>query len=456
MTLYREIYQEISNWKSSPRREPLVIFGPRQVGKTFTVKSFAQGEYRKIHDVNFWKNEEFRAAFFEGEKKVLDVSSIIRKLELILEDSIDREHDLLMFDEIQDCPAAYEALKFFKEDSPQLDVIATGSYLKLFLEQEKEIQRYPVGTTKDLYLSPLTFSEFLRNASSALFEEYEAIDIEKGKRIDPLVHNKIWRQFRSYLFTGGLPEVVSIYLEFAQDSFLRASTEARKKQQDLVQQYRNDLGKYTRRADVSKMKKVFDNVSVQLNQYQEESVSRFLFREVAGSQGYKAVKSSFDYLAGSGLIIRSYVVSTPIHPLRAESKKEAASKFKVFLFDIGLLHAMLDVPYDVIMKDKMGSYKGYVAENFLAQEFYSKLHRELHSFKKDSRTESAEVEFLLSIGGEIVPVESKSSAKSTQSKSLNVYVDRFSPSKAYKLTPNNLYQGERITSLPLYLAGKLL
>jgi predicted AAA+ superfamily ATPase len=455
LQLQRDLDQELLNWKTSEAREPLVLFGPRQVGKSFAARSFASRNYAKTHEVNFWKNENFQHAYLEGGKRLLDPKKVLQRLELILGTSINLKSDLVLFDEIQDCPYAYEALKFFKEDLPELAIIATGSYLRLFLNRGDQILRLPVGSCKELWLHPIRFDEFLLNANPTLYGHYAQLSLDTPQNIDPLLHQKLSEFFRYYLFTGGLPEVVRLFLDALPQSLAAAADAARAKQHDLASQYKNDLNKYAQNTDIPKIRKIFDTIPLQLNRYQQDSVARFSFKEISGSQGYRVLRSAFDYLSSCGLVIKTIPIGNPAHPLVAESEKETPSKFKAFLFDVGLLQAMLDIPFLTIVTEEVGAYKGYIIENFVAQELFARLHSDLFSFKSPTNSAAAEVEFLLPFAGKIYPIEAKSSYRSAQSKSLRSYIDKFNPQKAFKLTPNRLHRSEEYLSLPIYLVGKI-
>jgi predicted AAA+ superfamily ATPase len=455
MELKRRVEEEFEQWGRSLRREPLVLFGARQTGKTHLAKRFAERSSQRFHDVNFWKNESLKEAFTLEGAPLRDPRRIVQRLEVLLGESIDIENDLLLFDEIQDCPVAYESLKFFKEDLPLLDVIASGSYLQLFLEGGAKVEKHPVGSTKEVFLSPLTYGEFLENGSPALFEYFSSFSLSGDQALDPLYERELRKYFLYYLFVGGLPEPVRIFLELREGSLDGATRQVRSKQNDLIRQYKDDLNKYARHSDTPKIRKLFDNIPLQLNQYQEESVGRYRFTEVAGKQGYRVVRGAFDYLFRSGLVIKNQVIGRSSHPLVAASKKEQMNCFKAFFFDIGLLHAVLDVPFEAIQREELGGYKGYIAENFVAQQFYAADLRELYSFKNPLRSQSAEVEFLLSKNGAIVPIEVKSSSRYTRSRSLQYYVQRFQPVEAYKLVPNLVSQGDGYVSLPIYFAERL-
>ena len=442
-------------WRNTGTKEPLVVFGPRQVGKSFSIKDFGQQNFARVHEINFWKEPFFRECFLNSGSVDLNPVSIIRRLELRLDTRIDVNNDLLLFDEIQDCPPAYQSLKFFKEDLPNMHIIATGSYLQLLLEREQEFERQPVGNTREIYLRPLTFDEFLQNSAPMLHENYLQIPLFETQPIDRILHEKLLEQYRLYMFTGGMPEVVSLFLQENPVSSLTAAKNSRKKQLDLLAQYQNDLLKYARHTNLSKIRDLFVNIPFQLNQYQDESVQRFGFGAVAGRQGYRVLRAPFDYLELAGLIIRTYIVSSPNLPMRTDNEKEASSRFKCFWFDIGLLNASLGASPTAILESNLGAYKGFIAENFAAMELYCRLNRQMASFKASSHQQAAEVEFLVEKDGQTIPIEIKSSHKSTGSKSFTSYVEKYRPAFGFKLTPGNVGRSSGLPVLPIYLAGRI-
>ena len=286
-----------------------------------------------------------------------------------------------------------------------------------------------------------------------LYQKYQNLEIDKFK-ITEALHLKLMHRFYEYLFVGGMPEVVYLFITLS--SNVESRKLVREKQKKLIKQYILDFQKYGKNAHIKKIDKVFQSIPQQLEQVQNSTVSRFSYKDLGKNSNYSIFHWSFDYLVNTGLIIRSFLVSKDDIPFRVHEKKEGRNLFKCFYFDVGLLLATLNVPVQFLFEN-MGSYKGYIAENFVAQELFFKLNEELISYKKNSKSDSAEVEFLFKTDrGDTIPIEVKSSIKSLKSKSLDSYIREYSPLMAFKLVPIHNHQGDGYTSLPLYMIGRLV
>lgn len=448
--LERSMGYELLSWESSPIRSPLLLFGPRQVGKTTLLKDFALKIGKQTIEVNFWRDKSNQLKkIFTSNSDAFDILNELKDYFSV--DKFNLNEDVLFIDEIQECPDAYSSLKSFKEQVPQLKVIATGSYLQLFINNNN-LKRHPVGCVDFLYLRPLSFEEFLKNIDLYLYEKYRDLTISEFKITESL-HLQLMRKLHEYFFTGGMPEIVYLFIHSQKN--IKARLDIRKKQKNLIKQYIQDFQKYGKTLHVKKIDKLFLNIPTQLERVQEGSVSRFYYNDLGKNSNYNLFHWPFDYLVNAGLIIRSFLVSKNDIPFRVHEKNEERNIFKCFYFDIGLLQASLNISVQTLF-DELGSYKGYIAENFIAQELYLKSNEELISYKKNSKNDSAEVEFLLKTDeGEVIPIEVKSSKKSLNAKSLESYIREYKPVKAYKLVPIRNHQGNGYISLPLYMVAKL-
>ena len=456
--LKRKAQQKLENYFNVPSKSPLVIFGPRQTGKTTLAVEFAKKHYQdRAILINFFKdardkkNPSQLASIFEHSQ---DPRQVLKDLSLILKRDINPEKDILLIDEIQDCKPAYEILKNFKDDMPDFPIIASGSYLGLFLETESDI-RHPVGCTMEFSLGPLSFSEFLSNFNPLLYQAYLEIDIDKPK-ISPVQHKKFLECLNSYFFTGGMPELVYNYINMINAKPQLGQETVRKQQNDLYQQYLRDLDKYAEHTDIPKIKKILEYIPLYLQKYMDDNVDRIRFNNIGKQFAYKSLKSSFDYLKYNGLFIQSLIVNRPSIPLVINREENKAHQFKAYLFDIGLLNAKLDCPHHQLFNPNMNHYKGYLVENFVAQQlsnYFSKT--ELFTYKRDSREGSAEVEFLVMHNGNVIPIEVKSSSKYANSKSLKNYISRYKPKHAFKLAPTLPSKTDLYSILPLYLVEKI-
>lgn len=450
--MLRHLEVRLLAWNESPIRSPLLLIGPRQVGKTTLLRSLANKIGKKVYEVNFWEdtNDILKNIFKKnGDARQImkDLADYFRVNEIILHE------DILLIDEVQECPEAYSSLKSFKEKLPALRVLVTGSYLQLFLKNE-EIKKLPVGCVDEFNLGPLTFSEFLQNYDSVLYEKLQKINTDEIRISVPL-HNQLLEKLNEYFFVGGLPEVVYLYLNRVKNIDLKEAI--RKKQKDLINQYILDFQKYGKSVHIKKIDKLFQSIPIQLDKSNEESTDRFHFNELGKNAKYNSFHWSFQFLENAGLIIRSFIVSKIETPFRVHEKMEERNIFKCFYFDIGLLSAALNSPLDFNLNE-LGSYKGYLAENFIAIHLKSKIHHSLITYQKTSKKDSAEVEFILpGLDGKAIPLEVKSSKKSLKSKSLDSFIKEYSPTKAYKLAPitGEGLEKNKYKTLPLYLVEKI-
>ncbi len=435
----RKIEEALSRWKSDVYRKPLILRGARQVGKTYSLRKFGREQFSAVHYVNFEGNETISKLF----AKDLNPERIIQDLNFQLKVSINKKSDLVIFDEIQEVPQALTSLKYFNEEMPELAICAAGSLLGVHVGEAS----FPVGKIDFMDLSPLMFDEFLL----ALGEE-DAYDYFINAKIEmPLpdvVHERIWECLKLYFVVGGMPEAVKTFLS-GRDNLFMALEKVRKRQKILVTAYLADVAKHSGKLNAMHIERVWRNVPSQLAREYDGSVSRFRFKDIVpGINRYARLAGTIDWLLAAGLLIRVPIVNCARIPLSAYTKENI---FKLYLFDVGILGAISGLDPVNIMDYDYGSYKGYFAESFVAQELVAAGHKELYGWSEGS----AEVEFLVEHKGNILPLEVKSGWV-TQAKSLRVYAKKYSPpfrtvmsAKNISIKDNGLYCG-----LPLYLAGR--
>jgi predicted AAA+ superfamily ATPase len=434
----RNITASLEVWKISSDRKPLILRGARQVGKTYSLKAFGQRNFPHCHYVNFEEDERSSRIF----DRDLKPDRILDELQFYLDQAIHRHEDLIIFDEIQRCPRALTSLKYFSEDMPELAICAAGSLLGVGLNMES----FPVGKVQFLDLHPLTFYEFLAGIGKDRLAEL----IEEHDLFQPLpdtAHEQLWELWKHYLVVGGLPEVVNRYQE-RQENLFEAMQFVRKTQRDLLDAYVADIAKHSGKANALHIERLWRNVPEQLGQAGSGSTAKFKLRDaVPGIRGYERLSSPLDWLDGADLVIRIPIVDAIGIPLSAYGKE---NRFKLYFFDTGLLGAISGIAPSVFLNYGFGSYQGYIAENYVAQELRAKDISNLYCWQ--GRT--SEVEFLLENEAGIIPVEVKS-GKVTQSKSLKVYSDRYQPKLAYVLSANNIARQIIRHYLPLYMASRL-
>ena len=435
----RDSILKLEKWKSKQRRKPLIISGARQVGKTHLMGEFGRHHFPKYHYVNF-ENDEALCKIFDEDLKP---ERIVRELSFYLDDSITTESDLLILDEIQACPRALTSLKYFSEDLPELAVCAAGSLLGLQLGESS----YPVGKVESLRMYPLSFTEFLAGSGESRYADF-LNSFQGTEPIPEFMHKYLWDQLKIYLIVGGLPEIVEIYHEVRSDLFA-ALKAVRERQTELIGDYLADIAKHSGKQNAMHLERIWKSVPTQLLREQDGSAPKYRFKGVVpGVHTYSKLVGAIDWLETAGLIIKVPIVNSGNLPFTAYAQE---NRFKLFCFDVGLLGALSQLPPKTIWDYDYGSYKGYIAENFVVQEFRSTGIEDLYCW----RERTAEVEFLMEDNGNVLPIEVKSGWV-TQAKSLRIFAQKYNP--VYRTTLSakalRLNHGSNAHNCPLYLAGR--
>ena len=428
-------------WKQSVGRKPLILRGVRQAGKTYLLEKFGKQAFQRYHIINFEKQQQVAELF----DKDLVPARIVDGLRFHLGCTIDVNNDLLIFDEIQACPRAITSLKYFCEDMPELALCSAGSLLGLRLNESS----FPVGKVDMMHLYPMNFSEFLHGIGDEVaantFDEL-SVDSE----LDEVAHQHLWQRLTHYFVTGGLPEVVSTFAKH--DNLYDATEAVRQAQELLINGYYADIAKHSGKVNAMHIDRVWRDIPKQLSQTQEGSVGKFKFKGILPNiNRYAQLVDVIDWLEAAELLIKVPIVDVAKLPISAYAKD---NRFKLLMFDVGILGAISGLEPKTILDYDYGSYKGYFAENFVAQQ----LLLQKKSFFSWQLVH-AEIEFLLQDQGAIVPLEVKA-GKKTQAKSLQKFIDKFHPANSYILSGNNFQQGgfaegAKLYRLPLYLAEKL-
>jgi predicted AAA+ superfamily ATPase len=434
----RNVTQKLLQWKNSKRRKPLILRGARQVGKTYSLLEFGKNFFPNYHYINFEKDERARSLF----DKDLDPARILEELKFYLDTSIEEQSDLIIFDEIQHCPRALTALKYFCEQVPELALCAAGSLLGVYLADES----FPVGKVTLLDLYPMNFVEFLEGIGQhQLTELLNSYVI--SRTLPKTAHDRLWDLWKTYLIVGGLPEVVAAYRDDMEDQYKAVKT-IRVLQSDLIDTYMADIAKHSGKVNALHIERLWRNITHQLARSQDGSAPKFRFKDVVpGIRGYERLSSPISWLEKAGLILRTSIVERAEIPLSSYSRE---NRFKQYFFDVGLLGALSGIDPARFFAYDIKNYKGYIAENFVAQEFRSSGISALYCWA--GRT--SEVEFLLESAEGIIPIEVKAGSI-TKSKSLKVYEERYRPKKSIVLSARNIESHGQRVHVPIYLAGVL-
>ena len=427
----RLLYDELLAWKRAPTRKPVLLDGARQTGKTYLVRQlFGPREFRRVHHLDFRLAPEL-AKLFAGD---LAPGTVVDNIELHFDTDVDLARDLIFLDEVGECQAALDSLKYFADLSPEAFVCASGSNIGL-------LTSFPVGKVRQLELFPLCFEEFvMASGQTRLLAAF------RSRSDSVAAHERLWSLFLDYCFVGGMPEAVAAWFQNDAGSRERA-TRVDVIHRDLIAGFERDFGKYAGPLHAAHIETVFHSIPRQLQTTQDGSVKRFRFKGVVERRrSYLDLKGPIDWLVKAKLAWKCHPIDCrPTLPLPHLAKE---SRFRLFLFDVGILRHMLRLPYEV-QRDPKYAYKGFMAENFVQTELRARVAYPTYGWA-ESR---AEVEFLhQGSDGEIVPVEVKSGAR-RRARSLSSYIQRYAPRRAVTLTASPRGPAEDVVvNWPLYEA----
>jgi len=435
----RILYAELLRWKGMQGRKPLVLRGARQVGKSYLLSEFGRQEFPDFHLFDFEKNGRELVPLFE---KSLDPQRLIQDLGLHQERPIGPS-DLILFDEIQNCPRALTSLKYFCEELPRQPVCAAGSLLGVAVLE----RAYPVGKVTHLDLFPMSFEEFLINGGHDLLLEAFYSSWEQGDT-SPVVHSKLWDRLKEFYVTGGMPEAVATFFRHGNEQ-AAGLLAARDVQRELVRSFMQDFAKHSGAVNAAHIAAVFEDVPRQLFGHVDASVKRYRFKHaVPGIRGFAQLEGPIGWLEKAGLVHRVPVCQRAEVPFQAFTK---ANMFKLFVCDVGLLGSMLELSPAVLMGQDFGITKGFFAENFVACEWLAAGKQSLYSWSE----RNSEIEFLLAVDEEVIPVEVKSGLR-TRSQSLRQFRLKYSPLRAIKISGHPLATGDgSLVHVPRYYAAKV-
>lgn len=445
--LRRKIENTLEQWKSTSGHKPLVIMGIRQCGKTFIVQHFAAAHYKTVVYINFIKQPE-RINAFVGSK---DVNVILLNLSAQIQGvSFTPGDTCFIFDEIQECPEARTSLKFFKEDG-RFDVIATGSLLgvqgygdekkkqrrRLVELKEPGINSVPVGSEDIIEMYPLDFEEFLwANGLSEDVVETLRKCYREEKPVPAGIHVAMKQFLNLYVTIGGLPEPINAFLK------TNNMNEVSKAYKSILKEYRDDMVKYAPDKDKPHIRECFNSIPKQL----AKDNKKFQYNKVKPGGRSDTYLGSLQWLEDAGIICRCYNTDITGLPMEGNAKDNV---FKVYTADIGLLVEMLGpgVRAD-ILQGNLGGFKGAIYENLMADTLHKK-EQNLYYFQKDS---GMELDFLVRINGECVPLEVK--AKTAQAKSVKTVLnhpEKYKVKHVIKFGDFNIGRDGQLLTLPNYM-----
>lgn len=394
----RAIYSQLLAWKNSPTRKPLMLYGARQVGKTYILKELGRNEFKNLIYINCYKNEAVKTLFHAD----ADVNRILLGLSAISGEKIDKQTTLLFLDEVQEIPDVVSSLKYFCEEAPEYAVAVAGSLLGVM--NMKDVS-FPTGKVDIIHLYPMTFIEFLCAVNEA--RKADLLLSPDNADLWTAIAPEYIELLRRYYFVGGMPEAVVKFLE------TRSPADVRKVQKDILLAYNADIAKHAG-PDTQRARLVFESIPRQLSKENKKYIFGALRKGARGAEYEKAIQ----WLVDASLIYKVPRVSKVGMPL---SFYDVGEGFKLFLLDVGLLGAMAEVPAAQIMigDNVFSEFKGAFTENYVCEQLIVFPDAPLAYYSKDNST--LEIDFLVQGVSKIYPIEVKAE-KNVKSKSLRQFI----------------------------------
>ncbi len=426
----RNAINQLIKWKNTKTHKPLIVQGARQVGKTWLMQEFGKTQYEQVAYINF--DEPKNCEIFEDD---YDISRIVMLIEIETGIKINPENTLIILDEIQECPRALTSLKYFNENAPQYDILAAGSLLGVACH---EGTGFPVGKVSFLNLYPLSFEEFL----SAMGED-RFVELLQNKDYKTIKHfnDKYELLLKQYCYVGGMPAVVKNYIENKDFKIVREI------QKETLVSYENDFTKHIPTNTVAKIRLLWKSIPAQLSKENK----KFIYGAAKEGGRARDFETALSWLIDSGLVYRINKIKKPDLPIIAY---EDFSAFKLFVLDVGLLGAMTNLDVKTLLEENriFEEFKGAIAEQYVLQQF--KTIEDLPIFYWSNETSRAEIDFVIQLNFNVVPVEVKA-AKNLQAKSLKSYMEKYNPKIAIRTSMADYKQINNLYDIPLYAIEKI-
>ncbi len=432
MEVKRDILEALAVWKNNPYRKPLVMQGARQVGKSWTLEKFGQTCFTNYIRINFEGEAELKADF----ARTKDPHRLIRILSQVTGVDILPQETLIIWDEIQECNDALNALKYFCEQAPEYAIVCAGSLLGVALKRSGT--SFPVGKVDFMTLYPVSFKEFIQVYNPRQADWLASVTAIES--FPEIMHSQLIDSYKIYLTCGGMPEAISRYID-TQDW-----AQVEQVLQNILLAYPLDFSKHIHSKDIPRVHQVWNNLQDQLAR--EDRKFRYgLIQKNARAREYEG---AIEWLRLSGLIHKVHAVETPRLPLSAYKDPAA---FKLYLADVGLLRSKFRLhPQTVLRGDVLFTeFKGVLTENYILQSLVRQFGDEQFYWTSGNQ---AEVEFLLQVSNVLIPIEVKS-ALSVHAKSLSEYRKKYTPALSIRFSLKNLHRDDDLLNLPLYMADYL-
>lgn len=426
----RKIMDFLKSWKDNPHRKPLILQGARQVGKTYSLLEFGRTCYENVAYFNFETTPAISTVFEEN----ISPDYLIPILSQFVGQTIIKEKTLIIFDEVQRCERALTSLKYFCEQAPDYHIAVAGSLLGVAVNRNE--YSFPVGKVDIKTLHPMDIEEFMLALGNEDLIDRIKECYKNNSPMPQVLHEEAMNLYRQYLVVGGMPECVMKYAQ-TKDYILIRHT-----QNMILEGYLDDMSKYNSKNEIKKTRLTYDNITVQLS----KKNTRFQYKLIKKGARAAEFENAVEWLTLSGIVSQIFKVEQIKKPL--ENYRDIDS-FKVYISDVGLLCAKKDLLYQDVLyaSDELNDFKGGMTENYVNAQLIINGHKTYYWMSE----RGAEVDFVVQLEGDIIPIEVKS-ADNTKSKSLNMYIQTNSPKYSIKLSAKNFGFKDGKKTVPLYAA----
>lgn len=423
--MYRNIIEQLKEWKNKERRKPLILAGARQVGKTYILKKFGEQEFANVAYINCDDNELAKDLFVQD----YDMQRIILAIGAITQQSIEAGKTLIILDEIQESPRGLSVLKYFCENAPQYHVAVAGSLLGISMHRGES---FPVGKVDVLHIYPMTFDEFLLAKGKS-----QMVDILRSKDwiTIKLLRGEFIKALREYYFVGGMPESVNEFIG------TNDAMKVREIQNNILYTYQKDISKHVPISESNRINMVWRSMPSQL----VKENKKFIYGVAKPGGRAKDFEVAIQWLMDAGLVYKAERILQPKMPLKFYVD---ISSFKLFLLDCGLLGAMSETPPEnlLVADNGMEESKGAFTENYVMSQLVSTHNTSVFYYSNDAKLE---IDFLIQHGSKIVPIEAKAE-ENLRSKSLSIFVADHPELHGLRFSMSDYREQDWMTNVPLY------
>lgn len=429
----RLIYQNLLEWKKNTNKKPLMVYGARQVGKSYILEEFCKNEYDNYVMIDLKKQETYKI-LFESKK---DFENIFEEFKLRLSNEIDIEspNSIIFFDEIQLCPNLIAYLKYFCEDHNNINIICAGSLLGTMLSREEVF--VPTGKVWELTMYPMNFEEFLIALNKEAYVTKIRNCYTKNQKMGEFLHDELINLYKIYTYVGGMPESILSFI----NSDCKLSNYDDNILKGIIRKYMEDMNQYVKNnTETLKIKEVYENIANQLG----NTSNKFQPAKINKNRRMDDYLTAINWLYTSKLILRCYLVSLPEEPIKVYSNTDT---FKLFTSDCGLLAQLTNLQKSNLFDDKNRIFKGIIAENYVATQL---IFNDILLYYWLSGNE-AEIDFIVELKDGVIPIEVKS-GNNKKAKSLKTYMEKYNPEYGIRVSLGDFSYDARtkIKEIPLY------